>query len=81
MGLVSIPSLMVGEFTGLISFGALGIPLFRFGVIWTTQIKRFNDELGKTVQVMLSHKLTTITATRPLHIATKLKEGKRSYHK
>lgn len=66
MGLVSIPSLIVDEFTAFISLDALGMPLFRFGLIWTAQVKRFNDELGKAVQVMLSHKLTTITATKPL---------------
>jgi len=33
LGLVSIPSLIVGEFTGLISFGASGMPLFRFGLV------------------------------------------------
>jgi len=33
LGLVSITSVIVGEFTGLISFGASGNLLFRFGLV------------------------------------------------
>jgi len=36
LGLVSITSLIVGEFTGLISFGASGNLLFRFGLVCLT---------------------------------------------
>ena len=33
LGVVGFISLLIGEFTGLISFGASGMPLFRFGLV------------------------------------------------